>query len=436
MIALGCGESGTKPISDASPQTLADAVTPTNWTFVSQTEADFDRGDYGAGSQLLSWNTNQVRFGAGVEKGDTGVYVSPVFDTGSDEQAIWETLSWIPISPYNKPLTDSAGSELGYLEGAVDMANNILLLHLDEISLSHNAPLLDGSGLRHDGRVVLDGHGITQTAGVFGGGLDIARDAWVSMEGASFDFGIGDFTYSIWVKMRPCSESNDNRIAMGGEGSNDGPHLWLGASCPTMCDGLDGAHLTFLDSTFDGPTLNVCTGVRLGDGEWHHLAGVKQGHAPATVRLLVDGNEVAAMIWDFGNRELTYNSGEIRLGGFNRSGSLYNTTVMVDEAAIWKRALSNSEIAAVHQRARVHLRLQVRVCDTATCFGVPFVGPDGTTNTYFTEVDLTGPAGSQANNLAPLNLVGARAQYRVYFSTELATISPGLRQVSITARRE
>jgi hypothetical protein len=213
--------------------------------------------------------------------------------------------------------------------------------------------------------------------------------------------------------------------------------MWIGSLCPEQCAGGDGAFMNFLDDSRSGPSLNVCSGIVLDDGAWHHLAGVKRGHTapPALVQLFVDGREVDADSYDFGANTFDYVGGEIRLGSFNLNDPQYHTRIVVDEAAIWKRALSATEVAALHRRGALDLELQIRVCVDGTCGSEPFIGPDGTSATYFTEADLSGPAGSQSGNLASLGLVGSQAQYRARFSTVLSTASPGLRRVTLEARR-
>jgi hypothetical protein len=314
------------------------------------------------------------------------------------------------------------------------MRDNILLLHFDDITDSNGDLIADSSGQEHDGVLVFDGQTAGPLDGTFGQGLDLQRDAWVSLDGNYFDYGTADFTYSVWVKMLPCSESNDNRIALGGAGAGDDPHMWLGVLCPDSCPNGDGAFMNWLDASRDGPRVEACTGVVLDDGDWHHLAGVKEGHANATVKLFVDGREVGSDVHSFID-DFTYDGGEIRLGSFNLDDPQYHTRISVDEGAIWKRALSNAEIEAIYRRGALGLGLQVRVCEDGVCDDEPFVGPDGTSDSWFAETDQTGAPGSQLGNLEGLGLVGPAAQYRVRFATASASDSPGLRTVALGANR-
>ncbi len=433
--AGACGRLNFDAVDDAA------ATSDAEWIFRVEDRAGFALGDYSAGDTLLAWDGTQVEFAADppYASSGVGVYISQTFDTGA-VGAKWDTLAWIPSAPTAKPLAASGGTDVGYAEGVVDMQDNIVLLHFDDSDLSQGALVLDSSGNNNHGQIVLAGQAVSQSKGRFAGSLDTERDAWVTLPGYYFDFGTGDFTYALWVKMRPCAESNDNMIALGGEDSDSSPHLWLGTSCPDDCPGLDGAHMNFLHhdgDNYNGATLTACTGVALGDGAWHHMASVKRGHsAPdALLQLYIDGREVAATTYDFGTESFTYEGGEIRLGSFNLSEPKYYTSIVVDEAAIWKRALSGAEIASLYSRGALQMGLQVRACADGSCDSEEFVGPDGSNASYFTEADLVGAAGSQQGNIASLGLVGAKAQVRVRFATSLQTASPGLRSLRLEAKR-
>ncbi len=426
-VTLGCGRMG-----------FDEADVTTDWVFVDQAKSDFDLGDYGSGTAPLEWSGEQVEFAGSPPSSSEifGVFISATFDTG-DALAAWHTLAWQSTGPHGRALPDFGAADEGYDDDGIVMGDNILLLHLDEVTIDDGSPIIDSSGAGNDGQMVFAGQAASTALGEFGGALDLDRDAWVSLDGVNFNFGTGDFTYSIWVKMRDCDQSNDNRIAMGGGGADDSPHMWIGVRCPEVCPDGDGAFMNFLDESRTGPSLQVCTGVALDDGAWHHLVGVKKGHTspPALVQLFVDGREVGAESYDFTNNTFTYDGGEIRLGGFNLGGDTYNTSIVVDEAAIWKRALTTAEVNAIYRRGVTDLALQVRVCPDGTCDNEPFLGPDGTSNTYFREADVVGASGSQGNNIATLGLVGAKAQYRARFATESQAASPGLREVRLAAKR-
>lgn len=423
VLACGCGHIRF----DEQPKT---------WTFVDDDEATFALGSHDPDAAALIWSDDRLQLaGPPFDPQLSGVFVSRPFATG-DPGARWTTLAWSADAPHGRALPDDGGADVGYSEG-VSMADNILLLHLDGTGApAGGAMVADRSGADHHGAIVLAGDAATYVPGAFGEALELGRAAWVTLDGNYFDYGTGDFTYAIWVQIPACEEGDNNRVAMGGGDEDDAPHIWIGARCPDTCSDQTSVDLVLRDETRDGLGLNGCSGIDLGDGAWHHLALVKQGHtAPASeVRLYVDGQVVAVGSHDFANRSISYQNGEIRLGSFNLEDPKYHTRVTVDEAAIWKRALEHDEVVRLFRRGGTHLEFQIRTCPDGTCDTEEFVGPDGTSGTAFRESDLTGPAGEQRDNLAGLGFVGSVAQYRVRFVSSSPWLSPGLLRVTVEAR--
>jgi hypothetical protein len=286
----------------------------------------------------------------------------------------------------------------------------------------------DASGRLHHGGIVHAGQGAKYVPGVFGNALQKDRDSWVRLDGNYFDYGTGGFTYATWVQLFDCSQSRSHREVIGGAGAGDTPHMWIGTDCPGSCPGRDSVFMNWLDSTRSGGTISACSGVVLDDGNWHLITGTKAGHSPATLSVYVDGKLAASTTYDYGGGTFTYDAGEIRIGSFNLSDPLYNAPMVVDETAIWKRTLDALEIEALFRRGAVRLELQFRACSDAACDGAPFVGPDGTTASYFS-TDGT-------HEIAALGLTGRYAQYRMRFSTAMPSVSPALLRVAATARRQ
>src|SRR5919112_282603 len=92
---------------------------------------------------------------------------------------------------------------------------------------------------------------------------------------------------------------------------------------------------------FSSPAASVGT---VWDAEWHGVAGVYDG---ATVRLYVDGQQVGAGAP--GPASIDYNRSERRLTMGQYAGCTgYDYGERLDEVQVYDRALSGSEIAALH----------------------------------------------------------------------------------------
>jgi hypothetical protein len=148
IVAAGCGRLG---FDETSQQ----------YTFVDEGDRTFDLGTYDAGSTPLVWRDGRVQFANAppFARSEVGIYVSRVFDT-TDPMATWDALAWVAPAPQGRALPDNEGSDDGYSESVVGMANNILLLHFDGAgSTTDGAIEPDKSGRLHDGEVVLSGQG-------------------------------------------------------------------------------------------------------------------------------------------------------------------------------------------------------------------------------------------------------------------------------------
>ena len=399
------------------------------YLFVDDAQDTFDRGTYDTGALPLAWRDGRVEFAAGqpFARSDVGIFISRVFDS-SDPGATWLTLGYRSPWP-QRPLPDNEATDDGYAEAGLRMVNNILLLHYEGTGDTTDGDIVaDASGHLHHGSIVHAGEGSRYVPGLFGNALDEDRDSWVRLDGNYFDYGTGGFTYATWVKLFDCTRSRSHREVIGGAGAGDTPHMWIGAECPDACPGRDGVFMNWLDNTRMGAMVTTCSGVVLDDGNWHLIVGTKAGHTnpDATLSVYVDGKLAGSATYDYGGGTFSYDAGEIRLGSFNLNDPQYNAPMVLDETAIWKRTFDDLEIEALFRRGAVRIELQFRACDDAACDGEPFIGPDGTTATYFVS--------DGEHDIAALGLVGRYAQYRARFSTAIPDRSPQMLAVTATAR--
>ncbi|HEU4534383.1 MAG TPA: LamG domain-containing protein, partial [Polyangiaceae bacterium] len=395
-------------------------------------------GQFGAGTfDGAAWQGDRLALGAGRA---SGRFVSRVFDAGGP--ATWGTIAWEPGAPYRKPLPGAGGRDATYRAGQVFMAENVLLLHFDEITAGALAPI-DASGRGHP--VIVAGAG-TSAVGPFGPALndDLGDYVYAPIAAASpLNFGTSDFTWAVWVKTTqacpPESPPLGNRVHVGAEDIGAGrTHFWLGCTsitgnCPDA-DGTGRAGGTFC--TRDGGVdacVNFCGRTVINDGAWHHVAVVKRGHAPGAVRLFVDGApDLAVPDRPFSFPvPVEFDPGiEFAVGGF--SENRFPSAGAFDEVAIFRRALGDDEIGALYRRGALGLALRVRACAQPDCSDAAFLGPAGAASAYLDATEGRPPTEPSAlRGLPPARYF----QYEAAFESTAPGVSPELYAVDVFASR-
>jgi hypothetical protein len=341
------------------------------------------RGEFGAGTMDgVAWTGDRLTLAP--EKSD-GTFTSRVFDAGAP--VAWQTVQWQPDGPYGKPLPDGGAAEVGYLEGGVDMAGNVLLMHFEDEGQAQwgdGTPVLDASGAGSDGEVVAQGRAIPLVEGVFGTAIDDQWETRISIptaEAPELAFGTDDFTWALWVRM--ASSCSNNQVYMGVDDTDAAadlyPHLWLGCTTEDWveCTGMvnapraAGTFLSIHDDPDDG--ASVCGEQRIDGNEWHHLAVVKEGHEQAALSLYVDGVLEGEADATFAQPIEYPHDPAFTIGAFSRG--TYSAVGVFDEVVVWRRAFSPGEVAAVYQRGVTSLVVAVRVCSEAECADDPPWGP-------------------------------------------------------------
>ncbi len=265
--------------------------------------------------------------GVGRGLGADAEYIGEPIDAG--RVSIWRQISWGAGGPHGTPLETDDTTVVG-------------LWHLDESS----GDAIDESAYGNHGTVSVGGRG---TAGVFSNCYDFAGADDVTVSG-----GMGlvtAVTAEAWVY----TDDPRNRGVVERSNGSDGFVL-----------GLDGeGRPTF---QMGGATAAVSP-LALQVDRWSHVAGTYDGYK---ARLYVDGALVAAQpVIGVGANAL----GEDLVIGAGFVGR-------IDEVAVHNRALIDEELRDHYRSGTGDIRFQVRVGDSANLTG-DFIGPDGTTNTFF-----------------------------------------------------
>jgi hypothetical protein len=148
-----------------------------------------------------------------------------------------------------------------------------------------------------------------------------------------------NFTVSFWVNGAP--DLRDLRIFTEGSKSSNTPWFSLGTPNNGQGSSLDVYTRTDANqnSGHDYSTLPVL------DGAWHHVVYVQQEQdGVIEVTLYVDGVKDDIVV--DARRPATLNT--ISIGGALRTDRTWYFTGMVDEVAVWKRALNQAEVTLLN----------------------------------------------------------------------------------------
>ncbi|MEZ4466152.1 MAG: LamG domain-containing protein [bacterium] len=366
------------------------------------------------------WEGRSLRLMAGRS---SGTFTSRIFAV--DDPVRWDRVRWWPALAYGRPLPDGGGAEAGYPAGNLDMGSNVLLLHLDDPAFLTGETVFETSGAGH--RVEVLGNEAAASRGVFGGALSLGLPDRLAVPSGhpAFRFGDADFTWSLFVRTEGCDGSS--QVLMGGEsptpGANGpGTQMWLGCPVSDEC----AAGLGGVMRPAGGPTVAGCGERHYADGRWHHVALVKEGHRPGTLRWWLDGEPAGQSgAVDFGDNLFDLDGGlPFTVGAFPRGDT--DTEGTFDEIALWHRALSAEDVEAIACRGLCRASLQVRACVTPTCEADPPFGPD--------LVDDF--AGAEGVVELPIALGPSRyVQYRINLTGQ-GSLSPQILRVELAGRPE
>ncbi len=158
---------------------------------------------------------------------------------------------------------------------------------------------------------------------------------------------------------------------------------------------------------------------------WNHIMGTYDGDK---LKLFEKGENTVQID---GVPNMSANTNAFEIGGFV-GGALESIKqyahASFDELAVYNIKLTNDDARNHYRRGALDLKFQIRSCDDAACDTEEFVGPDGTSSTYYTEEANTGltPYDNEGVNVG----TNQYAQYKAYFTGD-GTYSPELSEVSI-----
>ena len=313
-----------------------------------------------------------------------GIYTSRILDAFGSQS--WTSLSWTSTLPFFKALPDytsgaiqnETSTNYASLQGDTPavgddnlMTGIVGLWHLNETS---GTSAIDSSGNNNTGTYTsgytLGGKGEFNAAPVLNGSSGyVAIPTSTSLNSLGTAAGGGKFTLSAWVYLNAYGTSTYSGV-LGTRNGSTGYSLVIAGSTFTGYTGK----IFFLEGT--APMNSTGT---LSLNTWYHIAAVGSG---TSVKLYINGllDSTGTSNWTSGNN--------LAVGSQTGTGAYFHNG-LIDEVAIWKKALNATEVQQLYQRGASRLKFQVRSCASTdpTCAAAAWQGPDGSAGTYFSELN-------------------------------------------------
>jgi hypothetical protein len=207
----------------------------------------------------------------------------------------------------------------------------------------------DRSGSGNNGTLT---NGPTPTFGKVGQALSFdGTDDYISVADPAsgvLDFGTGDFSISVWVKVM---SSNSGRLINKWNGSSS--EGWILDVNTTTGGSNSAGHIRFRMRDTAENNFDYAHNVSIHDGEWHHIAVSLDRDSTTGLVLYKDGAVAGAA------QDPTSVSGSLSIAGALNMGALPSVvggeayfSGSIDEVRIYNRALSAAEITALYNQGR------------------------------------------------------------------------------------
>jgi hypothetical protein len=310
----------------------------------------------------------------------SGMYFSNVINLGASGG--WTNIDWVTSLPFSKELPGSSGNELSTdYASLVDSSgvNDDSDLSTDLIGLWHMNETVDNSApgsTDYEDFSGLSNHGTDQgvtlikgSSGILGNAVySDASSGCIIFDSAANDMNMAEGGLSLWFKDDGSTPAaNQSIIKFYAPGSS------------TLSLNFQKLNTGDYRGYYRGKTLAISKNL-LSTGMWNHFS-MTWSIVNDRIRIYINGSEVlpAATTWTASTQ-----TDRIRLMGDQNCNSRY--AGKVDEFSLWSRELHSNEVLELYRRGANRVKFQVRSCDDAACSGETWIGPDGTANTYFSEL--------------------------------------------------
>jgi hypothetical protein len=330
-----------------------------------------------------------------------GSFASKISDT-FDPSSTLDSLTWISTLPFLKPLPDNstptpiseAQADYSSLVDSALMEGIVGLWHFDEVSATAGVgnDFQDTSGLSHHA----ESNGTTSFANYGQFDKSVYTDGstgYIDLTTlGSFGSQIGQSSVSLWAKTLDKNATVRTFLKVI-DNSGFPTDVVYGIEANRNCAGTaeTGTSLFYIRDNAN-KILSSTISTAIYDGKWHHIFWRIIDAATNQMEIYIDGilqsptsclSQSPSSFNDW-TQPLTLGSGNNRgaIQGFLKSH--------FDELAIWNRPLTPEEIVAVYRRGANRIKYQMRACSDSTCSSNPtWLGPDGTKESYFSELNNT-----------------------------------------------
>jgi fibronectin type 3 domain-containing protein len=319
----------------------------------------------------LNWTNFQIQTTLPFSKelpGSTGSESSPSYSS-SIGSLMSNLVAYWKLNETGGIFTDYSGN------GNTGTAKN----NLTNICTSNSSVGLDCSGAPG---ILNNGIRLTGSTASTSGYVAIANSTTLQNVQAS------DSTYSLWYNASAYPTNADNSTLGGGLLVKNGYDFGFRI--------MPSKSVTFEFYNSANTYGSVSSGT-LELNRWYHLV-VTINYTTGYIIMYLDGKQVSTKNIGTSYVMRTYSATDLfRIGSSkvctgSASSYCYPANGIIDEVAIWSRALSSNEVLELYRRAGDRIKYQIRTCSSSDCSdqssnsNLGWKGPDGTALTYFSEL--------------------------------------------------
>ena len=305
-----------------------------------------------------------------------GRYISPVVDVGVSTSS-WTDTSWVTELPFHKSMPGSSANETATdytsIYTTTSLNTNLeLYLRLNE-TVTGTAPgatdFLDSSANSNHGTAnagpTLGSNGLFSNAVEF----TATTQSVTVADHATLDI-TDKITVSAWIYPTATLGTN-KRIAEKAYNTS----WYFGSSSGT------NALSVWFNSAVRASTGSGVLQERM----WNHVAFTYDKDLGGTDELKIYLNGAVVATGDYSTAIGTDASSITLAKYFGGPGNSFPGKI--EEFAVWSRTLSATEISQIYRRGANRVKFQVRSCDDSNCSGESWSGPDGSSATWFSELN-------------------------------------------------